>query len=314
MTQKIAIIIPTYNRKVLLIDTVRSCLNQKKSSQFQIIICIVDDGSTDGTDVCVAENFHQESSIFYHKITNSERGAARNRGADFVRKLNPDWLLFLDSDDIIIENAFLNIEKYFSGNYDLITSQFLLWDGINTYGQPMPKLPHQKKIITDQVSLFLDSSFICICTTLIRSSVFYQSEGFSENRLISGSEDWYYFIKMIQNKKIGFTGKLFLYYRRYDGNTVASQTEKAIQQIQSELFPYWQKILSKEKFILYIKKCKTLHDFMIVGAYNNEFNFKMSYKKMKEILRQQPSLIFSSKFIKTSLIILSKWLYFLKKS
>ncbi len=306
MSQKIAIIIPTYNRKLLLVETVKSCLKQSNHTQLQMIICIVDDGSTDETDRCVAENFSNEKDVHFFKIENSERGAARNYGAAFVKKLSPDWLLFLDSDDILVENAFSKIARYFSQDYDLITGQFLLWDGENTFGENRPKAPDESKLKDDPISLFLDSSYICICTTFIKANIFYLSDGFSENRIISGSEDWYYFVKIVENKKIYFTQTVILYYRRYNGNTAASQTQKAILEIQSELFPYWLSKYEQKKSKFYIQKCTLLHSLMIVGAYNNEKKYRISYEKLFTIIKQNPSSIFNFNFIKTLIFTVIK--------
>ena len=51
---KISVIIPTYNRKKTLARAIQSVINQSLSP-FEILI--IDDGSNDGTEEWVKENF-----------------------------------------------------------------------------------------------------------------------------------------------------------------------------------------------------------------------------------------------------------------
>ena len=72
----ISVIIPTYNRAHLIAGTLDSILAQKYQD-FEIII--VDDGSTDDTEMVVAS--YLSDNVSYYKKENGERGAARNFGA-----------------------------------------------------------------------------------------------------------------------------------------------------------------------------------------------------------------------------------------
>lgn len=91
-----SIIIPTYNRSHLIMATIQSVFNQD-DQDFEIIV--VDDGSTDDTGD-VLSKIH-DPRFNYIKITNSERGAARNRGAE---KANGEYLNFVDSDDLLLSH------------------------------------------------------------------------------------------------------------------------------------------------------------------------------------------------------------------
>lgn len=94
----VSIIIPSFNRKDLLVEAVESCLNQTWSD-FEIVI--VDDGSTDGTDMMVAgmqASSWPRDQVFYFKQTNRGAAAARNLG---LRLTNSRYVQFLDSDDLL---------------------------------------------------------------------------------------------------------------------------------------------------------------------------------------------------------------------
>lgn len=86
----IAVVIPTYNRKLLLARALRSVYAQTRVPD-QIIV--IDDGSTDGTESMVKTDF---PGVDYYYQDNAGVSAARNRG---IKRSTSEWLAFLDSDD-----------------------------------------------------------------------------------------------------------------------------------------------------------------------------------------------------------------------
>ena len=87
---KISVIIPTFNRAILVKRAIRSVLNQS-FQPYEIIV--IDDGSTDGTSEFIKTEFPQ---IKYFWQKNSGVSVARNLG---IQKSKGNWLAFLDSDD-----------------------------------------------------------------------------------------------------------------------------------------------------------------------------------------------------------------------
>lgn len=88
---KISVVIPTYNRRRYIGETLRSILAQT-SPPDEIIV--VDDGSTDGTYELLEEQF---PSVRRFRIENSSQVVARKYGLEQVRF---DWVALCDSDDI----------------------------------------------------------------------------------------------------------------------------------------------------------------------------------------------------------------------
>lgn len=86
-----SVVIPVYNRKDLLQDTLQSVFAQT-DRDFEVLV--VDDGSTDGSVDFVA-SFPEPITLLRQQ--NQGPGAARNRGLSVARG---DYVAFLDSDDI----------------------------------------------------------------------------------------------------------------------------------------------------------------------------------------------------------------------
>jgi len=91
---KVSIIIPTYNRGVLLHKAIDSVLAQT-FSDYELII--VDDGSTDGTRDVVAR--YGSGKIRYIFQENKGKSAARNLG---IKLADGEYIAFLDSDDMFL--------------------------------------------------------------------------------------------------------------------------------------------------------------------------------------------------------------------
>jgi glycosyltransferase involved in cell wall biosynthesis len=111
----VSIIIPNYNRENLIGDTIKSLINQTYSNWEAII---VDDGSTDRSIQVVEEFGRFDSRIKYFQRDTSPKGApvCRNIGTE---KANGEYIIFLDSDDLL---AFWCLEeriKYVEQNPDL---------------------------------------------------------------------------------------------------------------------------------------------------------------------------------------------------
>lgn len=98
---KIAVVIPTYNRKSLLRNLLLQ-LNAQKLNKMELYIVVVVDGSNDGTYEMLDKDFHNISIVkgsgnwWYTKCM--------NEGFKFAEKFNPDFVLTLNDDLEVGEN------------------------------------------------------------------------------------------------------------------------------------------------------------------------------------------------------------------
>ncbi len=92
---KVSILIPLYNAKEYIAETIDSCLNQTYDN---IEIIIVDDGSTDSS-LEIAKKYEKEyKHIKVEAQNNSGASAARNRA---FKLSSGDFIQYLDADDIL---------------------------------------------------------------------------------------------------------------------------------------------------------------------------------------------------------------------
>lgn len=99
MSMKFSIVVPVYNLKDCLVDTLESVIRQD-GDDFECIC--VDDGSTDGSAAILNEYAAKDGRIKAIHIPNGGVCGARNRGMDEAKG---EWLIFLDGDDVLLPGA-----------------------------------------------------------------------------------------------------------------------------------------------------------------------------------------------------------------
>src|SRR5690606_15837655 len=126
-TPLVSIIIPTYNRALLIGETLDSVLAQTYTNWECII---VDDGSTDNTEEIIRKYCEKDSRItFYNRPADKVKGpnAARNFG---IENSVGEFILSLDSDDLILPQHLDLKVKVFQSNpeVDGVLSKTILVD------------------------------------------------------------------------------------------------------------------------------------------------------------------------------------------
>lgn len=107
-----SIIIPLFNREEFIEETVASVINQSYGNWECIV---VDDGSTDNSCVLVENIAAKDNRIKLYKRNRPPKNAntCRNIG---IEVSTGDWLIFLDSDDLLLHNCLELRKKLVSEN------------------------------------------------------------------------------------------------------------------------------------------------------------------------------------------------------
>lgn len=94
----VSVIVPMYNVQGLISETIESL--KKNNSNIEFIL--IDDGSTDNTYVSAKESIGHDYRFKIYKQNNQGVSVARNFG---LKKAKGEYIMFVDSDDILSESA-----------------------------------------------------------------------------------------------------------------------------------------------------------------------------------------------------------------
>ena len=116
----ISVIIPTHNNASSIKETILSVVNQDFKGEYEIIV--LNDSSTDGSDVIIKELAKEYKIIKYHEVNN--RSLPRNR-IEGVKLAKGKYIMFLDGDDKYAPNMLSRMyEEITSNDYDLVNCGF----------------------------------------------------------------------------------------------------------------------------------------------------------------------------------------------
>ena len=120
MSDLISIITPTYNCGKFIGETIESVINQTYKNWEMII---VDDCSKDNTKDIVNKYAQNDDRIKYHLLeTNSGAAVARTRAMELA---NGDYMAFLDSDDLWVEDKLEKQLKFMKeNNFNFVCTEY----------------------------------------------------------------------------------------------------------------------------------------------------------------------------------------------
>lgn len=245
-----SIVVPTYNRSVILLQTLQTILKQTYDD-FEIII--IDDGSTDNTTEILQPILVNEKRIKLFTQVNKERGAARNFG---FSKSNGIYVVFFDSDDLMHENhlseLLKNIEEQ---NFPLfIATKF---DFINEKGTHFPSDICRFDKGNYNYKLFLNGNPLAcnICIKKTNPDLFL----FEEDRRYAIKEDWLFMLQNLQKHQLFLIDIITISMFDHLDRSMRSNNKDIIQRTQYAL-----------KWILK-KIALTDSDIKILNAHVNYF-------------------------------------------
>jgi|GEM_PF-3494228 len=113
--KKVSVIIPTYNSEKTISETLISVRNQTYTN---IECIIVDDNSSDKTLKSINDIIGNDPRFkIIHNLKNKGGAKARNQG---LRKAKGEFIMFLDSDDLIKNDCIEKRVSFFNNNLDYI--------------------------------------------------------------------------------------------------------------------------------------------------------------------------------------------------
>ncbi len=203
--KQVSVIIPTYNRKKLLMRAVESVLQQ---SYPVTELIIVDDGSTDGTGEMIAAM--KDPGIHYY-FTEMNRGAAaaRNYGISKV-SVDVDYVSFQDSDDLWLpgklEKQMQSFESHPEAGFCYHKFGYRMSDG-HLEILPDESLPVEKKS-GDIYAQLLYENMVGTPTLIAKKEALDQTGGFDES--LQAWEDYDLVLRLAKNEKAVFVDEVLV--------------------------------------------------------------------------------------------------------
>lgn len=225
----VSVMIPYYNCKEYIVETVQSVLSQSHQN-FEIII--VDDGSDPEHADYLREFLADKPAIRYAVQNNQGVAAARNHAA---RLAGGKYFLFLDSDDLILPDYIEKCVAVLENNPDCklvypLAEYFDAQEGLWN-------LPDY-----DGLESLLKGNRIPIIS-MHRAEDFVSLGGFDEN--LATHEDWDLWIRLLSNggEVIRIPEVLFRYRKRRDGSSLINRLEQNPDLNRED----WQKVYEKNR-------------------------------------------------------------------
>lgn len=205
-TNKVSVIIPTYNHAAFILATLDSVFKQTLPAG-QVIV--VNDGSPDDTRAVLAP-FIETKRIRYFEQPNQGPSRARNFG---LHHADGEYIAFVDDDDLWPSNKLEWQVEFLDENPEIGMVAGTL-QTIDDHG-----VPGWKGRFTPIVSfetLFLANPFLSPGQTLIRTNLLKQLGGM--NASIWGADDWDLWFRIAREADIAMLDRLALYYRLHPNN------------------------------------------------------------------------------------------------
>lgn len=151
---EVSIIIVNYNTKDLLDNCIKSIYKHTQNFDFEIIV--VDNASLDGSNLHIRTVFPEV--VLIESQTNLGFGKANNLGVEYAKG---EFLFFLNSDTILLNNAIFYFLDFFKNNQNLNIGCLggVLFDDLKNHTHSSGSFPSMSKILINLSKNYLKSIF-----------------------------------------------------------------------------------------------------------------------------------------------------------
>lgn len=307
---KISIIIPVYNVKEYIKETIESIYNQT-FKEFEVIL--VDDESTDGTYEILQDYEKKFKEIKLFRQKNSGPSVARNKG---LEEAIGDYIVFMDSDDILPTDSLeVRYKTVKAQNADIGIFGTYKYDGKNKWPMTNHFLGDGEKKISKDYKLLL---------TLGPCNKIFKRELIKDIRFpleMKYAEDQAFIIETyLKAKKIYASNYVAYYYRMRPSTAEGSLTQQIVSNssfVIAQVYKSWgitvnniknSKLSNYEKITLMLKYFERLLKFdvwpplkniIMKGTEEEKLSGMQMFKKMIE--KTDKEVVEKSKFLETIL-------------
>lgn len=228
----VGIIIPVYNGKEYVCQTIESCLDQEYED---IDILIVDDCSTDSSYSVIEDYIKKYNGIKKIRLIKNEEniGVLRscNKAAEMV---NTAWILFLGQDDLLPANYIKTILSHVESRHSFAFCNPIQ---IDKDGNEIGLCRRNVNSLYSSKSLYRELSKECVIAStglLINHNRFNEVNGF--DTLYRNYGEWNLWIRLLERGEYLYVDSVHSFYRRHNTNMTNSFMQKSKAK---ELQKYW---------------------------------------------------------------------------
>ena len=234
----VSVIIPTYNRKNLIVRAVDSVLNQSFRN-FELLV--IDDGSADGTESVMTGI--QDNRLRYLPLPeNGGPAKARNEG---IRLARGEYIAFLDSDDAWRKDKLQKQLEMANQGFQAVFCKYLI------HGDRESRMPVEMSFDVCRtehgfLDILLDQNKIGTPTLLISRAVVERIGGFNES--FSTYEDWEYALRIAEVGPIGYLPEVLVDVYPTQGGVNSQSGKSRVSVLMHMLRRYWNAYENKKPF------------------------------------------------------------------
>lgn len=248
---KVSVIIPVYN----IMPYLEKCLDSVISQSMQEIeIIVVNDGSTDGSDIIINRYGEMDNRVRAIHKTNEGVVQARISG---IEAATADYVLYLDGDDFLEPNALKVLyNEAIQTNADIIVSDFWCYEPLSgkKYSSVIKSEFPQTTTIEYLNAAFHGKAYWAVWTYLFKRS-FYEKSQISHYKDISFGED------------ILFTTQLFLQNAKFSKITAFT-----VNYVQRDTSLSGKKTYSDKQYSDMLAYCKLVKEIVEKSPYAGQLH------------------------------------------
>jgi len=270
----VSVIIPTYNRAHIIIETLKSIQCQNYINWECII---VDDGSIDNSEKVINDFVKSDKRYKYFKRPDViKRGPSSCRNFGFA-KSNGELITWFDDDDIMLEEALSRRVEVFQNNIDCVVCQLEHFDFKQKCSKAITTI-HSRSLISD----YLIGKVIFFVSGAIWRRSFLTKQKFLFDDKILHLDDWDFNLRMLYaNPKVLFVETPLIRYRIHQNSLSLRKADFATVRIKSEYRARFKHL----KLLNNIDKT-LFQDFRIhcQGLLSNQLLYQLENQKSNKLL------------------------------
>lgn len=283
----VSVIIPTYNRGRLILNSVTSVLNQTYKN---IELIVVDDCSTDNTEEILKSI--DDSRIKYVKLEkNSGACIARNKGIELS---DGEFIAFNDSDDLWLpEKINSQLDFLYENNAEISFCKMECRTPENNFIHNFPNIEFDRKISYKDLLKYNSAS---------TQTIFGKTDCFKEiffDATMPRLQDWDEVLRLSQKFSVFYQNKI-LVHTFFQKDSISTHPEKGVLAMEMLFEKHKDAILSDPAIVESFFKKKA--SFVCKTGKNPK-------EEMKMILKYNPS---AGTFIKYMLAVFNLYTLFFK--